>query len=243
MALALSYPHDPASKRALPLTAHAVWAVAAQLRHAVDRRDSPWAIQASDLVNTARQLEVNGDPVEVDWDFSHAVHDEDRRPVLGICETDPAAPGLALVSINTGLLSHRPELLLSTVAHEIGHVVFDVPAVGHLPAKRYRSVTTGPQSFHGATIREERRANEFMGALLVPPVPLHLRLVAHARAEGLRMVNAPHHGRVGSRVLPAGTPPEVLEGIVAALAGDFGVSDRFIAVRIQRYRLIEGGRL
>jgi hypothetical protein len=67
--------------------------------------------------------------------------------------------------------------------------------------------------------------------------------VAHARAEGLRMVNAPHHGRVGSRVLPAGTPPEVLEGIVAALAGDFGVSDRFIAVRIQRYRLIEGGRL
>ena len=82
-----------------------------------------------------------------------------------------------------------------------------------------------------------------MGAVLVPPAPLHLRLITHARAEKLRMVHAPHRGRPGCRVLARDTPPEALSGVIAALAGDFGVSDRFIAVRLQRYRLIEGGRL
>jgi hypothetical protein len=44
-------------------------------------------------------------------------------------------------------------------------------------------------------------------------------------------------------VLARDTPSDAVAGIVAALAGDFGVSDRFIAVRLQRYSLIEGGRL
>ena len=30
-------------------------------------------------------------------------------------------------------------------------------------------------------------------------------------------------------------------GVLAAVAGDFGVSESFIAVRVSRYRLIEGG--
>ena len=32
-----------------------------------------------------------------------------------------------------------------------------------------------------------------------------------------------------------------IAGIVAVAASEFGVSDRFIAVRIKRYGLIEGG--
>lgn len=243
MSLSLSYPHDPTSKAPHPLAADTVWSVASQLRQAVPRRDGPWALDPKDLAATATRLEINRSGVEVHWDFAHAVHDEDRRPVLGICETDPSAPGIALVSINATMLADRPELLLSTLAHELGHVVFDVPAATRQSARRYRSVTSGPHSFDGATVREERRANEFMGALLAPPVSLHLRLVKHARSEKLRMVNAPHRGRVGCRVLAHDTPPEALAGVVAALAGDFGVSDRFIAVRLQRYRLIEGGRL
>lgn len=243
MSVSLSYPHDPTSKAPRPLAAQSVWSVAAQLRQAVPRRASPWALDPQDLVGAATRLEVNRSGVEVHWDLSHAVHDEDRQPVLGICETDPTAPGIALVSINAAMLANRPDLLLSTLAHELGHVVFDVPAAVRDSARRYRSVSVGPHSFDGATVREERRANEFMGALLAPPVPLHLRLVAHARAEKLRMVNAPHHGRVGCRVLAHDTAPEAMAGVVAALAGDFGVSDRFIAVRLQRYRLIEGGRL
>ena len=243
MYVSLSYPHDPSSNAPRRLAAETVWAVAAQLRQAVTRRDSPWALDAKDLVAAATRLEVNRHRVDVHWDFSHAVHDADRQPVLGICETDPDAPGIALVSINTALLANRPDLLLSTVAHELGHVVFDVPAAARHPARHYRSVSAGPHSFDGATVREERRANEFMGALLVPPMPLHLRLVAHARAERLRMVHAAHHGRAGCRVLARETSPEAVGGVIAALAGDFGVSDRFIAVRLQRYRLIEGGRL
>lgn len=243
MSVSLSYPHDPTSKAPHPLAAETVWSVAAQLRQAVPRRDSPWALDPKDLAAAATRLEINRSNVDVHWDFAHAVHDEERRPVLGICETDPAAPGIAFVSINSTMLADRPELLLSTLAHELGHVVFDVPAATRHSARRYRSVSADAHSFDGATVREERRANEFMGALLVPPVPLHLRLVAHARAERLRMVHAPHCGRVGCRVLARGTSAEALAGIVAALAGDFGVSDRFIAVRLQRYRLIEGGRL
>ncbi|WP_203072210.1 ImmA/IrrE family metallo-endopeptidase [Falsiroseomonas ponticola] len=242
MPVSLSYPHDPATKVPRLLPAAGVWSVAAKLRQAVARRGGPWELDPKDLVSAATRLEVNHSGVEVHWDFSHAVHDEDRQPVLGICETDPTAPGIALVSINTSMLANRPDLLLSTVAHELGHVVFDVPSAAGQPARRYRSVSAGAHSFDGATVREERRANEFMGALLAPPVPLHLRLVVHARSEGLRMVNAPHHGRVGCRVLAHDTPPEAISGIVTALAADFGVSDRFIAVRLQRYRLIEGGQ-
>jgi hypothetical protein len=57
------------------------------------------------------------------------------------------------------------------------------------------------------------------------------------------MVHAPHFGRAGCRVLARGTPPEALSGVIAALSGDFGVSERFIAVRLHRYRLVEGGCL
>ena len=133
--------------------------------------------------------------------------------------------------------------ILAVLAHEVGHIVFDVPCAVDHPARCYRSVTKGPGCLDRATQRSERRANEFMGAVLVPPASLHLRLVAHARAEKLRMVHAPNFGRPGCRVLAHNTPIEAVAGIVAALAGDFGVSDRFIAVRLQRYRLIEGGRL
>ena len=181
--------------------------------------------------------------VRAEWDLAHPVHDEGGQPVLGICETDPAMPGVALISVNAALLACRPDLALSTVAHELGHLVFDVPSALGQPCRRYRSVTAGPDCLDRATLVSERRANEFMGALLVPPVPLHLRLVTHARAEGLPMVHAPNHGRPGCRVLARGQRSDALAGIVAALAGDFGVSERFIAVRLHRYALVEGGML
>jgi len=104
-------------------------------------------------------------------------------------------------------------------------------------------VTSGPTCLDRATQLSERRANEFMGAVLVPAAPLHLLLVVHVRAERLRMVHAPNFGRPGCRVLARHTPREVLSSVIAALAGDFGVSDRLISVRLQRYRLIEGGLL
>eukprot|EP01031_Cornospumella_fuschlensis_P006595 gene6595-8202_t len=189
MPVSLTYAHHPQTGVPHRLTAEAVWAVAAQLRRVVARKDSAWALDAGALAATASVLEVNSRQITAEWDFAHAVHDEDGRAVLGICETDPAAPGLALVSVNAGMMANRPELALSTAAHEVGHIVFDVPSAVEQPARRYRSVTADPGCLDRATLLSERRANEFMGALLVPPAPLHLRAVAHARAEKLRMAH------------------------------------------------------
>jgi hypothetical protein len=242
MQVSLTYPHHPQTGAPQALTAAAIWAVAAQFRSAVVRQDSGWALHATALAAAAKRLDVNRRQIVAEWDFAHAVHDEAGTPVLGICETDPAVPGMALVSVNARMVANRPDLALSTAAHEVGHIVFDVPAAVEQPARCYRSVTLSDACLDRATLLSERRANEFMGAVLVPPAPMHLRLVAHARAEKLRMVHAPHRGRPGSRVLARDTAPDALAGIVAALAGDFGVSDRFIAVRLQRYGLVEGGR-
>ena len=240
MTVTLTYPHHLETGAPLVDTAQAIWAVAGQLRAAVARQDSPWALSAADLTRAASAMVINARPIRAHWDFDHAVHDEDGYPVLGICETDPAAPGMALVSVNATMVTNRPDLALSTLAHEVGHVVFDVPAAVGKQARRYRSVTASPSCLARATLLSERRANEFMGAVLVPAAALHLRLVAHARAERLRMVHAPHFGRQGCRVLARDTPADALAGLEAALAGDFGVSERFIGVRLQRYRLIEG---
>ncbi len=236
----ISYPHIPDTAQPLPLAADVLWGVAAQLRAVVTRQQSPWALDPDALVRTASHLDVNGRAITATWDLLTAVRDDAGRDVLGICETDPQLPGMALVSVNGAMVKGRPDLALSTIAHEIGHIVFDVPGTVDQPARRYRAITVGPDCLSGAQARSERRANEFMGALLVPPHALHLRLIQCARAEGVRMVHAPHRGRPGLRVLAADTHPEVLAGLTAVLAGDFGVSDRFIAVRLCRYRLIAG---
>lgn len=78
--------------------------------------------------------------------------------------------------------------------------------------------------------------------LLTPPVRLHTRLLAHARSEGLKLTRAINAGRAASPVLSRDNPLDAIAGVIAALAGDFGVSDRFIAVRLEMYGLIAGGR-
>lgn len=80
-----------------------------------------------------------------------------------------------------------------------------------------------------------------MGALLAPPVLLHTRLLARAREERLQLGGAPHHGRPGSPVVAAGNAPDAVAGVVTALAAEFGVSDRIIAVRLGSYGLVQGG--
>jgi len=241
MTTTIAYPHDAATGLPDPLPTAVLWGVAARLRASVEREQSPWALNPHALVAATARVEVNGRTVAARWDLINRVRDEAGRDVLGICETDPQVPGVALLSVNGVMVSGRPDLQLSTIAHEIGHLLFDVPSTLQQPSRRYRSVLAGPEVLSRAEARSERRANEFMGVLLVPPQPLHLRLVQAARAEGLRMVHAPHRGRPGLRVLAPDTPPEALAGVAAALATDFGVSDRFIAVRLRRYRLIAGG--
>lgn len=64
---------------------------------------------------------------------------------------------------------------------------------------------------------------------------------AIARSEGLRPTRALNSGRPASPVLSRDNPPDGIAGVIAALAGDFGVSDRFIAVRLELYGLLAGG--
>ena len=242
MPIELNYPSRSTSGVPLFLREEAIWMVALRVRRAIlgDRDDL--ALQVDTIVDAASNLVINGREVATTWEFRHAVHDGCGRPVLGACETDPDAPGIAMVSVNPDMVAHRPDLTLSTMAHELGHVVFDVPAALGGGVRHFRSYTVNPGALLLSGNASERRANEFMGALLVPPVPLHTRLLALARAEGARLVRAPHWGRPASPVLAGDNPPDIIAGIVAVAASEFGVSDRFIAVRMDRYGLLDGAR-
>jgi hypothetical protein len=242
MALVVSYPHSAGTGAPHPLSREALWGVAAQVQRQLRAPDEPLALDMGRLVGRSAETLVNGRPVRVAWELAQPVHDDAGLSVLGVCETDPEMPGTALVSVNGPMVAGRPELALSTAAHELEHVLFDVPSALGEAGRRFRAVTALPEALLDRhAVLSERRANEFMGALLAPPVPLHLQMLAHARDEGLRTVHAAHHGRQGSRVLARGNPREAVEGVVAALAGDFGVSEGFIRVRLDRYRLVQGG--
>lgn len=244
MPIVVSYPHSAGTGAPHPLSRRALWGVAAQVRRQLRAADESLAVELSRLLGRSVEAVVNGRAVRVAWEMGQAVHDDAGVAVLGVCETDPDLPGTALVSVNGPMVAGRPDLALSTAAHELGHVLFDVPAALGEAGRRFRAVTALPEALLDRhAVLAERRANEFMGALLAPPVPLHLQLLAHARGEGLRTVHAAHHGRQGSRVLARGNPAEAVEGVIAALAGDFGVSEGFIRVRLDRYRLVQGGLL
>lgn len=239
------YPHRPDTGRPMPLDAATIWAVATALRRDLLGGLAVHPVPASMLAATARDLVVNDRPITLCWDLAHAVHDEDGHPVLGVCESDPETPGQAFISLDAGIVAGCDDLAASTAAHELGHAVFDIPATLPPPEQRDRRYRTAiPDETH--LTRPDRqgerwsefRANELMGAFLVPPMLLHAQLLQHARAEGLALVHRPHRGRRGFPVVRAGSRSDTVAGIATALAGDFGVSERFIHVRLDRHRLI-----
>jgi len=241
MALVVRYPCQPSSGAARLLPLATVRAVAAQVRRQLLPAGDALAVPLPRLLAEAREIAVNGRAFSVQWDLTRALRDQHGRPVLGICDVDPDEPDWAYVSIDAPATTNRPDLALSTAAHELGHLVFDVPAALGGGLRRYRAVAASSEALERAGRGAEGRANEFMGALLAPPVPLHTRLLALARAEGLRLARAPHEGRPASPVVAPGNPPDLVAGVLAALAAEFGVTERFIAVRAARYGLVRGG--
>ena len=209
------------------------------------------------------QLKVNGIEMAVDIDTDHPVHDEAGNPVLGVCEYDPSLPDTALVSVSPVSELMQPSLALSTLAHELGHACFDLPgwiydahqgpdlfADAEKPHRIYRTITQDAEhlSQNSPRDREERfaelRANEFMGSLLVPR--LHLRVVAMALApdHGIQISTGaslhpdfPHSELSFIPPHPDGFDSLAMEGFHQHLADIFGVSARFIAVRMERYGL------
>ena len=84
----------------------------------------------------------------------------------------------------------------------------------------------------------EWRANEFMGALLVPALALHRRLLAMRGRNGSPRKGQGASGIPPGRSFPRDNDPEALAGVTDVLAQEFGVSPRFISVRLGQYKLI-----
>lgn len=241
MSLVIAYPPATALNPRPDAAAGAIRGVAAQVRRQVPREADSLALSLPTLIGACRAVEVNERQLAVSWELGRPLHDEHGSTVLGLCDIDAHEPGWAYIAVNGPMTAGRPDLALSTAAHELGHLLFDVPAALARGEQRYRGVASSAQALHRVGRGAEARANEFMGALLAPPVPLHTRLLAHARSEGLHLCRGPHQGRPASPIVAAGNHPEALAGVLAALAGDFGVSERFIAVRLSRYGLVQGG--
>lgn len=223
------------------LDAREIWAVACQLRRALAGELSGPGISVLELQTYFAALGVNGQRIGISWDFEHAVHDDAGAPVFGVCETDDDDENMAFVSVNGPLLEGRTDLMLSTAAHELGHVVFDVAAAFSAPRRQRSCYRLHAAPTRAPSRREnfsEWRANEFMGALLVPPFSLHRQLLQHAREEGLSLLRAPSAGRPAWPIVSAQNDPEALDGVFAAIAEDFGVSPRFIEVRLNAYGLL-----
>jgi hypothetical protein len=174
------YPHTRSGACSVTEAAR-IWAVSAQLRRQLLEGSDVVALSAQRLRTCCKRLCINERVVKLDWDFDHAVHDDGGAEVFGVCEVDAESADTAFVSINGPLIKEREDLLLSTAGHELGHVIFDIPAALAAPpaTRRYRSFTSSTACLHRGRSSSEWRANEFMGALLAPPFPLHRQLLCY----------------------------------------------------------------
>jgi Zn-dependent peptidase ImmA (M78 family) len=178
-------------------------------------------------------------------------------------------PDTALISVNPDLTRDNDGLLLGTLAHELGHAIFDVPAwrtvscqntlpglLGEPIHRVFRAVTTDEQHLTGSVRKAgerdfgEWRANEFMGSLLVPRDLLAARLRHHAPAIGIPLEARPAPGLLASVAAASRLADAVdrrfafaISILLHRLAEDFGVSLKFIQVRLLRYGLATGEQL
>ncbi|MDR2880431.1 MAG: ImmA/IrrE family metallo-endopeptidase [Azoarcus sp.] len=217
-----------------------------------------------DALRQISSLKINNIDFALEISTDYPVHDERGNHVFGICEFDPASPNAAMVSISPVGENLSELLALSTLAHELGHAVFDAPGwivQGNKgpglfddiePAMQRAYRTTTPDSEHLAkslsakpTTEEhfaELRANEFMGSLLVP----RQRIIAavedlaprHDITIHRHFSTDPDHPGTALRITADGDAGAFdMECFEKALATRFGVNRRFIQVRLNRYGL------
>ena len=210
------------------------------------------------------KLKVNGVNFEVWLDLEHAVHDEHNNEVFGLFEYAPEscldAVSVCVAPLGAGMSA---ELQLSTLAHEIGHAIFDGPAlvVRHQnqpladlrqagAVRAFRIVTESqdhlqkldahiPQHLRFA----ELRANEFMGSLLVPRDLLWDAIMQEAPklALDIRYEDTLFAESMdGNKKIFWSEVTFDLDcwSFTRALAPHFGVTPAFIEVRLMRYGII-----
>ena len=193
-------------------------------------------VDVAALISRTMRLAVNGKPITLSWGLDRPIHDEDGREALGVCENDPELPDTVMISINTSLLAHQPEVIRSSAAHEFAHAIFDMPAaMGGNIRRTFRTTAAPAIAKPGAPIDwVEWRADEFMGAFLVPADKLARVLPKHASALELpfRWRAAPDGRSVPFVDLD---PSEGTLGLlVDELAEAFGVTAAFMSVRLAK---------
>lgn len=196
----------------------------------------PKPIEVAALIARTTRLAVNGKPITLSWGLDRPIHDEDGREALGVCENDPELPDTVMISINASLLAHQPEVIRSTAAHEFAHAIFDMPAaMGGNIRRTFRTSAAPAIARPGALIDwVEWRADEFMGAFLVPADKLARVLPKYASALDLpfRWRAAPDGRSVPFVDLD---PSEGTLGLlVDDLAEAFGVTAAFMSVRLAK---------
>ena len=217
------------------LSAQAVGRIASDIRTRLFGIQ-PRPVDVAALIAKTARLVVNGKPITLSWGLDRPIHDEDGREALGVCENDPELPDTVMISINTSLLAHQPEVIRSTAAHEFAHAIFDMPAaMGGNIRRTFRTTAAPAIAKPGAPIDwVEWRADEFMGAFLVPADKLARVLPKHASALDLpfRWRAAPDGRSVPFVDLD---PSEGALGLlVDDLAEAFGVTAAFMSVRLAK---------
>ncbi|MCA3643626.1 MAG: hypothetical protein IOC63_17590 [Methylobacterium sp.] len=196
----------------------------------------PRPVDVAALIAKTARLVVNGKPITLSWGLDRPIHDENGHEALCVCENDPELPDTVMISINASLLAHQPEVIRSTAAHEFAHAIFDMPAaMGGNIRRTFRTSVAPAIARPGAPIDwVEWRADEFMGAFLVPADKLARVLPKHASALDLpfRWRAAPDGRSVPFVDLD---PSEGALGLlVDDLAEAFGVTSAFMSVRLAK---------
>ena len=236
-----TYRHSQFTAAPEGLSLAEIWAVATSLRRQLVPDSLERRVPLRDIGEHLSRLEINGVAFDVDWDLDHRVANRAGQQVMGVTEYDKASPDCVLVSVNGPMLQGSDTLLRSTIAHEIGHLVFDAPGWILIPPDApVRSEFDGMKNRRDP---REVRANELMGALLVPP--WLLRVDWHRQAKRQRFPAAEHPSTVISGAPAydgASLDGDAVEEAIFTLAERYGVSQSFIQVRLERYDLLRGGR-
>jgi hypothetical protein len=259
-ALEITYRHTP-DGRPHYIKSNDIEQVALQVRRQLGSEARP-RLELKELAGIYR-LRVNGIDYETWVDVDNVVHDDDGNEVLGVFEFMPEV-GVDAVNICVSPVSgtRRAEVVLSSLAHEFGHGIFDAPCLiagqrtpslfGNDPAhsRAFRAVTDTPAHLKpepapqpGHIRLAEWRANEFMGLLLVPRELLAERVTEEAMRRAVKInyhpsMCGPSVRDFAELVITDYEATVSLPEITRALAPMFGVTPKFIEVRMKKYGLI-----
>ena len=236
-----AYRHSQFTASPERLSTTEIWAVAKSLRSQLAADSLERRVPLVDIGQHLSRLEINGIAFDADWDLDHRVVNRAGKQVMGVTEYDKASPDCVLVSVNGPMLEGNDTLLRSTIAHEIGHLVFDAPGWILIPPDA--PVRSGFDGMKNRRDPREVRANELMGALLVPPWLLRVDWQRQAKQHRFPASGRPSAVLSGAPAYDGTSlEAEAVEEAIFTLAERYAVSQSFIQVRLERYDLLRGHR-